>query len=292
MLEANTWLKTKTGIPRIYRSGVIFFVSFFLQSCTSVFFQPDNIDYSKYWSFTPEISEIRIKSPDGLEMTHWLIHADSSAKKPTKGTLFFLHGNGQNNSAYVPLVQWLSGHGYNIFMFEYRGYGKNQARLSLELTISDIETALDYLLSRSDIGPVSLYGQSLGASITAYIASNYHQKASFCAVVLEAPFSGYRNIVREKFSATWLTWPFQYPFSWLYQDKYSPDEEVHKIAPVPLMVIHGHSDRVVPAHHGKRLFDLANEPKRFLSVNGFHIQAMANPQVQFALLSFLEEYGC
>lgn len=267
-----------------------------LQSCTYLFFQPDKIDYSKYWSVNPEIKEIKVASFDGYEMTHWLIKAEHSnpatTTTTTKGTVLFLHGNGQNNSAYVPLIHWMARSGYNVFMFEYRGYSKNIAEISLNHTILDVEFALDYALSKSEYGPVSLYGQSLGGSVAGFVAANFKNKASICSVVLEAPFSSYRKIVREKLSASWITWPFQYPFSWLVKDEYSLIPSIHKIAPTPLLMIYSDADQVVPSTHGKRLFEAAKQPKKFLPVNGFHIQAMANPQTQLSIMEFFNQQGC
>ena len=276
----------KKTLKKLFALIIFFTFTAFLQSCTSLFFQPNTIDYSNFWQVKPNISEIKIKSADGKELIHWLVRADSSSYLKVKGTIVFLHGNGQNNSAYMPLIYWMTGHGYNVFMFEYRGYGNNTEKLSLDKTISDLELALDTVFSMEELGPVSLYGQSLGGSISAYVAANYKNRASFCSVVLEAPFSGYRAIVREKFSEIWVTWPFQYPFSWLVSDKYSPIDSIHKISPVPLLIIHSHSDRVIPQSHGKRLYEAALPPKEFLSVNGFHIQAMASPSVQNSILEF------
>ncbi len=279
-------------ITRLRHLAFFLVISLLLPACTYLFFQPDDIDYSKYWVKEPEIAEIKITASDGYEMTHWLLKADTQAAKNAKGTIFFLHGNGQNNSAYVPLVYWMTEHGYHVFMFEYRGYGNNFVKPSLEHTIGDVEAALDYLLSQAQYSPVSLYGQSLGGSIAGFVAANYKQKSAICSVVLEAPFSDYRDIVREKLALSWLTWPLQYPLSWLVDNRYSPIDSIHKVMPTPLMLLHSHADRVVPYSHGKRLYASAKEPKHFLSVNGFHIQAMANPQVQFSLLQFFDEQGC
>lgn len=263
-----------------------------LQSCTYVFFQPDKIDYSKYWSVNPDIKEIKVASFDGYEMTHWLIKAEQSNSINFKGTVFFLHGNGQNYSAYVPLIHWMTRYGYNVFMFEYRGYSKNLAEISLKNTVTDVESALGYVLSKAEYGPVSLYGQSLGGSVAGFTAANFKNKASLCSVVLEAPFSSYRKIAREKLSTSWLTWLFKYPLSWLVNNDYSPIDSIHKIAPTPLLLIHSDEDRVVPSAHGKLLFDAAKQPKSYLSVKGLHIQAMKNPETQLSIMEFLNEQGC
>ena len=288
MNECKT-LNTKNIIRKPVVLTVFFVCTVLLQSCTSLFFQPNKVDYSTYWQVQPDISEIKIKSADGEELTHWLVNVDSTVYPKIKGTIVFLHGNGQNNSAYMPLVYWMADHGYNVFMFEYRGYGNNPGKLSLDKTISDLNLALDYVLSKEDLSPVSLYGQSLGGSITAYVAANYKNRASFSSVVLESPFSGYRTIVREKFAESWVTWPLQYPLSWLVSDKYSPIDSIHKISPVPLLIIHSHSDRVIPDSHGKRLYEAALPPKEFLAVNGFHIQAMVSPNVQNSILEFFND---
>jgi hypothetical protein len=110
------------------------------------------------------------------------------------------------------------------------------------------------------------------------------------ALVVESAFSGYRRITREKLGDFWLTWPFQYPLSWTVSDEYNPSEAVARISPIPLLVIHGDRDPIVPVHHGQRLFELAREPKQLWIVpGGGHIQAFQWQSYRDRFVAWLTE---
>jgi len=108
--------------------------------------------------------------------------------------------------------------------------------------------------------------------------------------VVESAFSGYRRITREKLADFWLTWPFQYPLSWTVSDEYSPSRTVARISPIPLLIIHGDQDFIVPLHHGQRLFELAREPKQLWIVpGGNHIQAFQSQSYRDRFVAYLKE---
>ncbi len=78
---------------------------------------------------------------------------------------------------------------------------------------------------------------------------------------MDSAFADYREIMRDKLSESWLTWPFQLPLSWLVANDASPLQVIDLIAPIPLLVAHAQGDPVVPVHHARRLFERAREPK-------------------------------
>ncbi len=92
----------------------------------------------------------------------------------------------------------------------------------------------------------------------------------------------------------WLTFIIQ-PLAYvLISDRYAPEHVLAEISPVPLLVIHGDRDQIVPVHHGQRIYDRAKAPKWFWKLEGVgHIQAMAPRSGQYrqALLDFLDQLG-
>jgi len=104
----------------------------------------------------------------------------------------------------------------------------------------------------------------------------------------ESAFSSYRRIAREKLDSFWLTWPFQYPLSWTVSDSYRAEQWIGQVTPVPVLILHGMNDPVVPTHHGRRLFEAAREPKQFwLTATPGHIMSFADGKVRGQLAAFL-----
>ena len=109
------------------------------------------------------------------------------------------------------------------------------------------------------------------------------------ALVIDSAFAGYRRIVRDKLIAGIVTLPLAWPASWTVEDGYSPERWIGSVAPVPVVVIHGTKDPVVPFSHGERLYRLAGQPKGFWKVEGGgHATALLLPDVRNQLLGFLD----
>jgi prolyl oligopeptidase family protein len=102
---------------------------------------------------------------------------------------------------------------------------------------------------------VSDHGESLGGALALYIAAHSAYRAHLRAVISDSAFSSYRLIAREKFAAFWPTWLFQWPLSWTVSDVYSPLSAILKMNPIPVLIVHGDRDRIVPVHHALRIYD-------------------------------------
>jgi hypothetical protein len=156
----------------------------------------------------------------------------------------------------------------------------------------DVDAAMRTLLSRPDVNPnrIVVFGQSLGGSIAIYNVAHSPYRRHIRALVVESAFASYRQIAREKLADFWLTWPLQYPLSWTVSDEYSPSDAVAGVSPIPLLIIHGDQDPIVPVDHGKRLFELARIPKQLWVVpGGGHIQAFQHQTYRDRFVAFLTE---
>jgi len=261
--------------------SIITCVPLLLAGCTNLFFQPDHIQYSNLHAWDNKGRIIKTTAEDGTKLTSWFLPSPNP-----KGTVFFLHGNAQNVSSHVHGVAWLIHHGYNVLLFEYRGFGSNEGVPDLGKTMQDIVTTFKGIRTITS-HPIALFGQSLGASIALYIASNKHIKPDLCAVIAESPFADYRTIVREKLASHWLTWEFQYPLLLTINDAYSPEKQIAKISPVHLLIIHSKDDKVVPIHHGWLLFKTAKQPKAFWETHGQHIAFLKSQNSRKQFLTYL-----
>jgi hypothetical protein len=255
-----------------------------------MFYQPDRKVYDSPDRHGLKYEEVSFQSKDGTSLTGWFIPA---VGKP-KGTVIHFHGNAQNMTAHFGFVSWLPAQGFNLFVFDYRGYGKSAGRADRSGVHEDSLAALDYITTRAGIdrNRLLVLGQSLGgANAIAAVGSRPH--GGIRAVVIDSAFSSYRDIVSDKIADMPLISFFRTPLSHLLiGNSFSPDAVIANIAPTPLLIIHGTADPVIPYSHGKLLFELAREPKQFWTVErGEHTEAFADPGSLYRqrLVAFFDE---
>ncbi len=142
----------------------------------------------------------------------------------------------------------------------------------------DSVAAISYVSARKDLDPKRLiiFGQSLGGT-NAIAAVGRNHFTGIRAVVIESTFASYREIVRDKIGdmplLSLLKWPLSYL---LIGNSLSAEEVVAKIAPVPLLLIYGNADPIIPYRHGTKLYEKAKEPKQFWTIDGGgHMEAFA-----------------
>lgn len=268
------------------RTLLILFSLFSLSACTNVFFQPQQIQYLTPDKIGLSYEDVYFSSADGVKLHGWWLPAKGKAK----GTVLFFHGNAENISTHIGSVYWLPAQQYNVFLPDYRGYGLSQGSPSLAGAQDDINSALGYLLKRTDIDSerVVVLAQSLGGAMALYNVAHSPYRNKIKALIVESAFSDYRGIAREKLGSFWLTWPLQWPLSLTIDNDYSPLPVVSKISPIPLLIIHGDRDQVVPLSHGQALFATAAQPKEMWVVEGGgHIEAFRHKKYQVQLIEYL-----
>ena len=263
-------------------------LSLAVAGCTAVFFQPHRMQVLTPDKLGLAYEEVRFRTRDGLTLIGWFLPAKASAV----GTVLQLHGNAENISTHFTSLAWMPARGFNVFIFDYRGYGGSEGEPSLEGAQIDIDTAMDALFARNDIDKsrVVMWGQSLGGALAAYYVEHMPRRDRLRALVLESAFSDYTDIAQEKFADHWITWPFQWIPLLSVDDRFSPLPGMARISPLPLLFLHGDRDPVVPMHHGQRLYDAAREPKQIWIVPGAgHIQSAGDPAVRDRVVAWLRE---
>ena len=224
------------------------------------FYYPNHKLYDRPDDFRLKYEDVHFTTGDGLTLAGWFLPAVGS---PARGTVVHFHGNAANISAHVSLVSWLPYEGYNVLMFDYRGYGDSEGSVTRSGTIADGHAAIDYALSRPDVRslPLFVYGQSLGAAVAIVVAADRPEVA---AVVAESPFSGYRRVAA-------LHAQRLLHFEWLAKGAaavtissgYDPIDVVDRISPRPLLVIAAEEDDICFPEMARELFDAAKQPKDF-----------------------------
>ncbi len=258
-----------------------------LSGCTGLFFQPYQGHILEPDRIGLRYEDVNFPSSDGLTLHGWFLPAEGRAR----GTVLFLHGNAENISTHIGSVYWLPQEGYNVFLFDYRGYGDSQGMPTLRGAIDDTESALRVLLSRPDVDPsrVIIFGQSLGGALATHVAAHSPHRLQLKALIIDSTFSSYRSIAREVLGTMWFAWPFQWPLSLTVTDAYSPLKAMPQVSPVPVLIIHSEKDPVIGVHHAHRLFEAAREPKGlWVLPNGLHIQTLSKTENRAVFVKHLE----
>lgn len=259
-----------------------------LSGCTHLFFHPQMEHLITPNQLGLIYEDVFLTSEDSTSLHGWLLPAQGESR----GTILFLHGNAENISTHIGSVHWLPEAGYNVFLLDYRGYGKSQGQPNVAGSLADIETALRFVTrdERLNAKGVVVFGQSLGGALAIVASAQSKHRALIQAVITESAFSDFRSIAREKLNAFWLTWPLQYPLSWLVTGDYSPLLAISTLHSTPVLIIHGELDPVVPPHHGERLYAAAREPHQlWILPNGRHIDAMLRADFRARFKDYLNE---
>ena len=209
----------------------LFFLPLSLAGCiSSPFYYPDTVLYSTPASAGLKFENVEFTSADGTRLTGWFIPATEYRNpKHAKGTVVHFHGNAQNMSAHWQFVSWLPQRGFNVFVFDYRGYGKSRGTPEPKGVFEDSNAALNYVRSRKDVDPDRLVvlGQSLGGTNAIAVVGSGNS-SGVKAIAIEATFYSYAAIANDKF----------YGAGVLVDDTYSAERYVSNLAPIPLLLVH------------------------------------------------------
>ena len=198
--------------------------------------------------------DVELLTEDKVRLHGWFIPSDNA-----RGTLLFFHGNAGNISHRLDSIAIFNRMNLDVFIFDYRGYGQSQGRVSETGTYLDAEAAWFYLVETRaiDADEIIVFGRSLGASIAAWLASR-HRPA---ALILESSFSSVPSMAQRLY-------PFL-PIKWLASFSYDTRQYVSRIE-CPLLVAHSKDDEIIPYAEGRLVFDAAPASKQFLDMRGGH----------------------
>lgn len=248
---------------------------FFTQS--SVVYQPGRSIYMTPAEAGLDYEEIEYKTEDGIRISAWYIPAKA---KESKRVVLFCHGNAGNISHRIDTITIFHNLGLNTFIFDYRGYGKSGGKPSEEGTYLDAAAAWDYLLREKGFKPgdIIIAGRSLGGSVASRLAG----KKKPAALIIESSFSSVPDLGAKLY-------PFL-PVRLLCRFEYTTGEYVKQVK-CPVLVIHSPDDEMIPFSHGKKIFEAANEPKRFMQISGSHNEGFINSGEQYirGLKDFLDQ---
>lgn len=215
---------------------------------------------SKTISMTPDMLKMDyddcfFKTSDNLTLNGWYVPADKAVF-----TVLFCHGNAGNIGNRLDTIETFNKMGCNIFVFDYREYGKSEGSLSEEGLYRDAEAAWKYLTDKKGVKPekIIIVGRSLGGAVAANLAAS---KNTHAATVLECTFSSVVDMGKK-------VYPFL-PVSLLSRYKLSTYDSVKKLKG-PKLFLHAVDDEIVPFELGMKNFNISAEPKSFVELTGGH----------------------
>ena len=257
--------------------------------CTNMFFFPQDA-----WLQTPtdlgyDYENIMLPMSDGLALNLWYLPGRNSSQS-SRGSILFFHGNAENISTHINAVYWFADYGFDVYLLDYRGYGKSQGWPDLPLVLSDIAEVSEWFLARTPADrPRVVFGQSMGASMAGYVMATRSDIASqMSLIILESGFADYRLVARQALNSSWLTWALQYPLSWTVSSRFSLVSVIDQISPTPLLIMHGLQDPIVTFEHAEMLSQAAHAPSQLMRYAGGHIAAFTNLENRKIVIDYIE----
>ena len=194
-----------------------------------------------------KIDKIKIKTRDNIELISWYHNKDSANYK----TVLFLHGNAGSLENRIHKINHFKNMNVNFLIVAWRGFSGNKGMPTEKGLYEDARSAVNWLnLKGVNEKNIIIYGESLGTGVAIEIAQN----KNFAGIILESPFTSMINAGKDKY-------PFL-PVKILLKDKYESEKKIKNIK-IPILIMHGKVDNIVPFEMGKKMYDLANKPKYF-----------------------------
>lgn len=276
------WLK------RYITFGIGLLLGVQLSGCGGLFFIPGRELVRKPSDLGLSYEDVWVEVADSIKLHGWYL----PSKEPVRGTVIFLHGNAQNISYHIASVAWLVKRGYNVYLYDYRGFGLSGGRSTPQNAIDDFSTVIDAVTQgwlESQNGVV-VFGQSLGAALT--IAAVYQTKDHYPirGVVLDSPFSDFRGIAKEKLEELGTPHVISSFLSLSIPDKPDLMQMIGELSPLPVLLFHGGHDTIVPSAHTLRLFEAAGSTANlWIEPDAGHISSLQNPAFRDYFVEFLDK---
>jgi uncharacterized protein len=218
-----------------------------------------------------DMEVISLTTFDGVRIQHFLF---KPAQKP-KATIFSFQGSGSKVANWYKVIKPLIDDGYQIFMMDYRGFGKSQGESSHLAVAQDANNALTYLMNRDDVknGQLLVLGQSYGGQLAINVAHNNSDIVD--VLITEGTFTSFSD--EAAYSTPWIISPL---VKALLFDPYSAKELIADIN-IPKLIIHSSEDKVVPFSMAETLFDRAKGDKELWEVKGEHVTTLVDKPLAY-----------
>jgi len=224
-------------------------------------FEKNSVYYpEKKISYTPSIldldfEDIYFRTQDKIVLNGWFVPNNRA-----RATILYCHGNAGNISHRIEMIKLLHDLGFNVFIYDYRGYGNSAGSMFEKGTYLDVEAAYNYLIDSRRINPdeIIVYGRSLGGAVAINLA--LHQEVK--ALIIDSAFTSISAMVSRLYPV----------LSFLRNVTTIKYDNLSKISNIKVskLIIHSEEDEMIPVSDGQKLFEKAVNPKRMMRTRGSH----------------------
>ena len=222
---------------------------YFLQE--KLLFLPTVLEQDYQYEFNYPFEEVFLEPADDVS-----INAVHFKSENPKGVILYFHGNAGDLSRWGSIAEFFVAKNYDVFIMDYRGYGKSKGKLSEDAFYNDAQYCYDYLLKQYSETEITLYGRSLGTGMANYLASKNKPKQ----LILETPYYSVLDVAKHRFPI--------FPVKTLLRYEFPSNEFIVDVT-CPITIIHGTSDNVVPYASAEKLKMVApSDQTTFISIEG------------------------
>lgn len=233
-----------------------FFITIYALLCVVLFFAQDRIIFNPYKLSEDFVFRAgkEIEIPVGEEVS---LNCLMLKEAPSSGVILYLHGNRGNIRRCIRQAENMMGNGYDIFIPDYRGYGKSDGEIESEEQLqSDAQQVYDYLKKRYDEDKIVVVGYSLGSGLASYLAANNQPQK----LVMVAPYLSLLDIKNRRA-------PFLPDF--LLRYPMNSEEYIRKVT-APITLFHGNRDEVIPFDSSEKLRAINPQKINLVAMNSGH----------------------
>jgi pimeloyl-ACP methyl ester carboxylesterase len=241
----------------------------------SLLFYPHRLPAGYHFQFPGRYNERRIAAADGTALSGVLFRADSA-----KGLVFFLHGNGGSLAEWGQLAPIYQQLGYDVFMLDYRGYGKSAGAItSQKQLLADVEAAYQQVAADYAAGSVVIAGYSLGTGPATWLATRHQPRL----LLLHAPYYSMATMAAHTIAVWPLLpgWLLRYPL---------PTNEFIRYVKAPIVLVHGDHDQLIPYASSVRLQALQPRARLLTVPSAGHNGLLATLTYQRAIAALLQPH--
>ena len=226
---------------------LLLIIMFFFQRNFLYYPSVDNYLKGQAINEPSEIEKVKITTEDNIDLMAWFYNKDIKKFK----TILFFHGNVGSLANRTYKLNHFKNLNVNFLIIAWRGFSGNKGKPNEIGLYRDAKGAIAWLKLKGVAEEnIILYGESLGTGVAIEVAQN----KNYSGVILESPYTSMVNMGQKYYPLL--------PVRFLLKDKFESYKKIKKVSS-PILVIHGKMDKIVPFAMGKKMYELANEPKFF-----------------------------
>jgi hypothetical protein len=216
-----------------------------------ILFRPTVLSQDYQFEFAHKFEEVFLTTEENV-----VINAIHFKVDNPKGVILYFHGNQGDLQRWGTITEYFVDKDYDVFVMDYRTYGKSKGDLNEEALYSDAESIYNYLKKQYSESKITVYGRSLGTTFATFVASKHNPKQ----LILEAPYYSMIDVAKSRFPLIPVKQFMNYHF---------PTYNYIKNVKCNISILHGTSDKVVPFASGQKLCHVAPKTTtNFIAIKG------------------------